>query len=118
MVKYYLKSIGENKDLPLFGNLISFSTLGKKITIKFCSVCFQTLCETILDHKVHCVHLDREGFVTHSSYKFQFLGPFVPVYHFLKGEEPSSVHMLKKNLMHMSCSDKRVFFSSKMVRQG
>ena len=67
MVKYYLKSIGENKDLPLFGNVISFSTLGKKITIEFCSVCLKTLCETISDHKVYCVHPDREGLVTHSS---------------------------------------------------
>lgn len=70
----------------------------KNIAIDFCSVCLKTLCETIADHKVHCVHPDKEALVTHSSYKFQFLRPFVPVYHFLKEGKPSSVHMLSKTL--------------------
>lgn len=55
------------------------------------------LCETTSDHEVHCVNLDREGLMTHSSYRFH-LRPFVPVYHILEEGKPCSVHVLNKTL--------------------
>lgn len=98
MVKYYLKEHRRKQRSAFIWQSDLFCNTRKKITIEFCSVCLKTLCETILDHKVQCVYPDREGLAIHSSYKFQFLRPFVPVYHFLKEGKPSSVHMPNKTL--------------------
>jgi len=90
--------------------MIAFSTLQKEMTVDFRNVFLKAPCETISDHRVQCMHPDREGLMTHSSYKCQFLRPFVPVHHCLEEGKPSPVHLLNKALCTHHVQIKVVFF--------